>query len=91
LLLQASYILPASRVVGETFIYMANAWSFDGIGLFDHDNRENSRLALDAAMASSILPYVSPLLTTSSAETRRSFHAFLSGFPRSLAVASPWL
>ncbi len=84
--------MPApSRIIGETMIFVANAWSFDGVGLFDRDSEHNLMLALDAALASLILPPIAPLLEACSAESRRSLRANLAYFPRALAVSRPWL
>lgn len=90
-LLEASHMPAPSRIIGETMIFVANAWSFDGVGLFDRDSEHNLMLALDAALASSILPPIAPLLEACSAASRRSLRANLAYFPRALAVSGPWL
>ncbi|MFA5788226.1 MAG: hypothetical protein WDA71_14780 [Actinomycetota bacterium] len=84
--------MPApSRIIGEAVVFIANAWSFDGVGLFDRDGEDNLMLALDAALASSILPHVAPIVATLSIASRRSLRALLANFPRALTVAGPWL
>lgn len=90
-LLGASHMPAPSRIIGEAMIFIANAWSFDGVGLFDRDPDENLMLGLDAALACSILPHVAPFLEASSDASRRSLRANLAYFPRALAVSRPWL
>lgn len=89
--LEGSSMPAPSRIIGEVLIFVANAWSFDGVGLFDRDPEHNLMLAVDAAFASSILPHVASLLTASSDASRRSLEANLADFPRALAVSSQWL
>jgi hypothetical protein len=42
--------LPDS-VIGETVVYLANAWSKQGVGLFDRANSRNVAIAADLAIA----------------------------------------
>jgi hypothetical protein len=56
--------LPRS-VIGEAIVYVANAWSRQGIGLFDPATPRNAAIALDLAIAQTILPRITDVLRQS--------------------------
>ena len=58
--------LPDS-VIGEAVVYLANAWSKQGVGLFDRANSRNVAIAADLAIAQTILPHIGPILRSVSA------------------------
>jgi hypothetical protein len=84
-LLQGAGVLSSARVVGEATIYLANAWSFDGMGLFARQPQDNLLLALDAVMGSSILPSVVSSLEDRP-ELRRRLGRAAAHLPRTLRL-----
>lgn len=58
--------LPRS-VIGEAIVYLANAWSRQGTGLFDPATPRNAAIALDLAIAQTILPRITDVLRQSAA------------------------
>ncbi len=70
--------LPGS-VTDEVLIYLANAWSPEGIGLFNGPPSENLAIALDFATAQTILPRVARTVQYSAARRdwlQQTLHAF---------------
>jgi hypothetical protein len=76
--------LPDS-VIGETVVYLANAWSKQGVGLFDRANSRNVAIAADLAIAQTILPHIGPILR-SVAALHDPLKQALKPFPYSLAL-----
>ena len=74
--------LPSS-VRGEFLIYLANAWSKEGIGLFDQLTLNNYVIALDLAMVQILLPRIDATVRDSSTLRGRLRDA-MSQFPRSV-------
>lgn len=72
-------------VMGETAVYLANAWSKQGVGLFDRANSHNAAIAADLAIAQTILPHISPLLR-SRPTLYDPVKQVLKSFPRSLTI-----
>lgn len=52
-------IQPPASARCDFLVYLANAWSKDGVGLFDPDLERNLTYAIDFALAQTLLPYVS--------------------------------
>jgi hypothetical protein len=76
--------LPCS-VIGEAVIYLANAWTKGNNGLFTSANDRNLAIALDFAIAQTLLPRGLKELRRSTA-MQRQLHEVLDGrFPRSTA------
>jgi hypothetical protein len=46
----------ARQSLREAIIYLANAWSPQGVGLFDLDDKKNLALAVDRALVSTVFP-----------------------------------
>jgi hypothetical protein len=69
--------------MGEAMIYVANAWSADGRGLFDPAPGRNLAIALDFAVAQSLLLPAGESIQRSPALYRRLAGALTGGFPRS--------
>lgn len=77
--------LPPS-VPGEAMIYLANAWSRRGTGLFDLSPTTNLEIALDLSIAQSVLPHAQAAIQRSPA-LGEELRAMLDGkFPRLAAV-----
>ena len=74
--------LPSS-VRGETMIYLANAWSKEGIGLFDQFTPNNYAIALDLAIAQIWLPRVDAMIRDSP-RLRGRLQEAMGQFPRSV-------
>jgi hypothetical protein len=76
--------LPHS-VIGEAVVYLANAWTKGGNGLFAPEDSRNLALALDFAIAQTLLPRGLKTIGRSSA-LQRQLQEMLDGqFPRSAA------
>ena len=76
--------LPDS-VIGETVVYLANAWSKQGVGLFDRANSCNVAIAADLAIAQNILPHIGPILRSLPA-LYDPVKQVLKPFPHSLSI-----
>jgi hypothetical protein len=77
---------PPPSVPGEAMIYLANAWSRRGTGLFDPSPTANLEIALDLSIAQSVLPHAQASMQQSPA-LREELRATLNGkFPRSAAL-----
>jgi hypothetical protein len=77
---------PPPSVPGEALIYLANAWTRRGAGLFDPLPTTNLEIALDLTIAQSVLPHAQAAIRQSLA-LRKELCAMLGGkFPRSAAV-----
>jgi len=77
--------LPPS-VPGEAMIYLANAWTRQGAGLFDLSPTANLEIALDLSITQSILPHAQASIQQSPA-LREELRVMLNGkFPRSAAL-----
>jgi hypothetical protein len=72
-------------VIGETVVYLANAWSKQGVGLFDRANSRNVAIAADLAIAQTILPHIGPILR-SVAALYDPLKQALKPFPYSLTL-----
>lgn len=84
LLKMSDAALPDS-VIGEAVVYLANAWSKQGVGLFDPAITRNIAIAADLAIAQTVLPYVGQTL-----RARPALHdplkQVLKPFPYSLTI-----
>ena len=77
---------PPPRVLGEAMIYLANAWSRRGAGLFAPSPTANLEIALDLSIAQSVLPHAQASIQRSPG-LREELRATLNGkFPRSAAL-----
>jgi len=76
--------LPRS-VIGEAIVYLANAWSRQGIGLFDPTTPCNAAIALDLAIAQTILPRITDVLRQSAAVRGQLKEILKEHSPHSLA------
>jgi len=76
--------LPRS-VIGEAIVYVANAWSRQGIGLFDPATPRNAAISLDLAIAQTILPRITDVLRQSAAVRGQVMEILQKHSPRSLA------
>jgi hypothetical protein len=84
LLKRSDAALPNS-VIGEAVVYLANAWSKQGVGLFDPAVTRNGSIAADLAIAQTVLPHVGQTLRALPA-LHASLKQVLQPFPRSLAA-----
>jgi len=75
--------LPSS-VLDRCVIYLANAWSIRGQGLFDPITCRNLEIASDLAIKQILLPGIESQIR-SSRSLRQELHDLLGIFPRSLA------
>ncbi len=75
--------LPKSAV-GEAIVYLANAWSSDGIGLFAEATPDNLVIAADFAIAQTLLPPLAHVIRDSTTLYHQLREA-LSSFPHSIA------
>lgn len=71
--------------VGEAMIYVANAWSQDGEGLFDPKPARNQSVALDFAIAQTLLMRACRAIRDSAVLRTRLAGALEGRFPHSLA------
>ncbi|MBZ0291508.1 MAG: hypothetical protein K8L99_02980 [Anaerolineae bacterium] len=76
--------LPGS-VKGETLIYIANAWSKTGVGLFSQGTSNNFTIALDMAIVQILFPRISAKIRDNPTLRRRLQEA-LSEFPKAVEV-----
>jgi hypothetical protein len=83
LLNEHKFRFPVS-VKGETLIYLANAWSKEGIGLFDQVPPTNLAIALDLAMAQILLPRVGAIIRDCPT-LQKQLREVMTRFPRSAA------
>ncbi len=82
LLNEHKFRIPGS-VKGEILIYLANAWSKEGIGLFDQGTPNNLAIALDLGIVQILLPRIGATIRDSPILRRRLRDA-MSRFPRSV-------
>ncbi len=75
----------SGMVMNEVLIYLANAWTNEGDGLFDERVSRNLVIALDLAIAQTLLPRVSEIIRQSVAVPRQLRAALNGQFPRSVA------
>jgi hypothetical protein len=71
--------------INEALIYLANAWSNEGVGLFDRQPERNLTIALDLALAQTILPRAEEALRSSVAMRRQLAGLRNSHFPHCTA------
>ena len=76
--------LPSS-VIGEAIVYLANAWSKQGVGLFDPAISRNVAIATDLAILQIVLPHVGQAIRSRPA-LYDSLRQTLKQFPRSRAA-----
>ncbi|HLF28973.1 MAG TPA: hypothetical protein VJG32_21815 [Anaerolineae bacterium] len=69
----------------KAVVYLANAWSKDGIGLFDPAPRSNLAIATDLTMAQTVLPFVGEAIRHSTALRSELIAALNGRFPRAVA------
>jgi hypothetical protein len=72
------------EAIDEAIIYLANAWSSDGIGLFAEATPDNLVTAVDFAMAQSLLPPLANAIRDSIILSRQ-LRERLNAFPQSVA------
>jgi len=84
LLRQHQVVLPECAM-GEAMIYVANAWSVEGEGLFDSAPARNLTIALDFAITQSLLLRASETIRDSAVAGRQLARAMNGRFPRSAA------
>ncbi len=84
-LLKAHWAALADSVMGEVVVYLANAWSKAGAGLFDPAISRNAAIAADLAMAQAVLPRISQAVQALPAWCDQLIRA-LNPFPRSAAL-----
>jgi hypothetical protein len=65
-------------VMNQVMVFLANAWTADGGGLFDHSPQANLHVALDLALAQYALPWVS-IARQESQELQRCLLGLLDG------------
>ncbi|MEK6573775.1 MAG: hypothetical protein AABZ58_05605, partial [Chloroflexota bacterium] len=80
LLREYSVALPDS-VRDEVLIYLANAWTRNGRGLFDSAHPHNMTMALDLAMGQIILPRLSATIRHSVTLRKQLGEALEGRFP----------
>ncbi|MGB3715357.1 MAG: hypothetical protein WA996_13085, partial [Candidatus Promineifilaceae bacterium] len=57
-LLRKYDVIPPRPVIEQTIVFLANAWTTNGVGLFDDSPRGNLNTALDLAMAQYVLSWM---------------------------------
>ncbi len=57
-LIERHYVMLPPRVTSDVILYMANAWSIDGDGLFESCSSRNFEIALAYAIAQLLLPWI---------------------------------
>jgi hypothetical protein len=72
-------------IMDEMMIYLANSWSYGGTGLFDPQKQCNAMIALDLAIAQTLLPHFGEALSQSAALIERWGELLNGQFPRSEA------
>ena len=72
-------------IMDEMMIYLANSWSQAGVGLFDLQIRRNAMIALDLAIAQTLLPHLGEALSQSAALVERLGELLCGQFPHSEA------
>jgi hypothetical protein len=72
-------------VMDEMMIYLANSWSRAGAGLFDLQRQRNVMIALDLAIAQTLLPYLCEALAQSTVLIEQLGELLGGQFPRSQA------
>jgi len=86
--LQDHNIQFSDSLIDEAMVYLANSWSSQGNGLFDPSTSRNLEIALDLAIAQTILPHTADAMQRNPV-LREELLAVLSGqFPRSAAFIS---
>jgi len=72
-------------VMDDMMMYLANSWSHTGAGLFDPQRRRNAMIALDLAIAQTLLPHLGEALSQSAALVERLGELLCGQFPHSEA------
>ena len=81
------HAVPVSgAVMGKAIIYLANAWSNEGVGLFDRVSSHNFVIATDLAIAQTLVPSAREAIRHSTALHSQLKVAFNGRFPRSAAL-----
>lgn len=75
----------AAAITRDLAIYLANAWSGDGTGLYDPDPQRNLLVALDFALVQIVLLRQRAALCASAGLRRRLTEALSGEFPRATA------
>ncbi|MFO8035197.1 MAG: hypothetical protein R6U57_01005 [Anaerolineales bacterium] len=83
--------LPTAQVTNEILIYLANAWSIEKEGLFSSMFDCNHTVALDLAIAQSILPRIWKSINTSEKLQQQLMECLVGRFPRSLCLLEYWV
>ena len=83
-LLKAHHALLPDSAIGEAVVYLANAWSKQGVGLFDAVNSRNITIAVDLAIAQTLLPRAAEAIRSLATLRDQLIHR-LHPFPHSLA------
>jgi len=84
-LLQAHQVSLTDSVLGEAVVYFANAWSKRGVGLFHSTNTRNAAIALDLALAHTVLPRAKQAIHAS-ATLKDQLRVALEASPYSMAI-----
>jgi hypothetical protein len=84
-LLKAQPVALPDSAICEAVIYVANAWSKRGVGLFDLNLQRNLEIAIDLAIVQTILPQVDQSIRLRPA-LRIQLLDILNRFPRSHAI-----
>ena len=72
-------------IMDEMMIYLANSWSQAGVGLFDLEIKRNAMIALDLAIAQTLLPHLGEVLAQSAPLVERLGELLCGQFPHSEA------
>lgn len=85
-LFQQHAVPMSDSVIGKSIIYLANAWSNEGVGLFDRVSSHNFVIATDLAIAQTILPSTGEAIRRSAALHGQLKAALNGRFPRASAL-----
>lgn len=85
-LIKSGADLPSRQITSEILIYLANAWSRTGNGLFAQEDARNFKIALDQAMSQSILPRVWDRLRELPSMSRKVSELLTDQYPRSFQL-----
>jgi len=91
MLIKKGINLPTAQVTNEILIYLANAWSVGNEGLFSSGFDDNHTVALDLAIAQSLLPRAWMSIRTSKALQRQFTKCLDDRFTHSLCLMKYWM
>jgi hypothetical protein len=84
-ILEKDFSTYSGNLLAEGIIYLANSWSFTGLGLFDDDTRKNLQIATDLAITQSLLLPCSEKITHSESLQIKLHKVLDNHFPHSIA------